>query len=349
MLGDIDIDKLDLKKLILINSKLPWPKQKILGNLPALRFTVRMGYQIQISDKPIDSTGRPRLIVDSKKIAFDDDATIDFMKSSQEYYKVIGDGWFYPKIAHHTNSLYTTAFWHTQLAENTIDLNKRDGWCCTMLRKDHHRDLICELIEKKYLEYFNGKQWFCYDTIDANSELIKFMFRKPKLTGQTKISKIDEYVKKHFIGRTGLKHTDKSVFSRRDHELGPWHDQSLIELAPEGTVDYFEPTEKTVKPISAGMPFVMVASHRYLYRLRKMGFKTFHPFIDESYDQEVDWRTRTGMAVEAMFKFLDAPHHLDQIQEICNHNKKILQNIRKHDFRMRIVKKLKHSIDAIDN
>ena len=43
-------------------------------------------------------------------------------------------------------------------------------------------------------------------------------------------------------------------------------------------------TEKIFKPIVAGKPFVVVGQHNILKSLKEQGFRTFHPIIDESYD-----------------------------------------------------------------
>jgi len=49
--------------------------------------------------------------------------------------------------------------------------------------------------------------------------------------------------------------------------------------------DAFFPTEKTVRPIAAGKPFVTFGPVHFLKRLRDMGFRTFGDFWDESYDE----------------------------------------------------------------
>lgn len=43
-------------------------------------------------------------------------------------------------------------------------------------------------------------------------------------------------------------------------------------------------TEKTFRAIALEMPFVLVAPQHSLSYLREYGFKTFHPYIDETYD-----------------------------------------------------------------
>jgi hypothetical protein len=43
-------------------------------------------------------------------------------------------------------------------------------------------------------------------------------------------------------------------------------------------------TEKTYKVIAAKHPFIVAQRPRVLEVLRAEGYKTFHPYIDESYD-----------------------------------------------------------------
>ena len=47
-------------------------------------------------------------------------------------------------------------------------------------------------------------------------------------------------------------------------------------------------TEKTYKPMSLFMPFILVGQPHSLYNLRKEGYQTFEKFWDESYDLEVN-------------------------------------------------------------
>ena len=49
--------------------------------------------------------------------------------------------------------------------------------------------------------------------------------------------------------------------------------------------DAFYLTEKTLKPIAMGHPFIMLSTKHFLKNLRGLGFKTFGDFIDESYDE----------------------------------------------------------------
>jgi hypothetical protein len=43
-------------------------------------------------------------------------------------------------------------------------------------------------------------------------------------------------------------------------------------------------TEKTLRPIAFGKPFILFSGQHALHHLRDLGFQTFSPWIDESYD-----------------------------------------------------------------
>jgi hypothetical protein len=54
------------------------------------------------------------------------------------------------------------------------------------------------------------------------------------------------------------------------------------------TGDSFYPTEKTWRPFICRTPFIALGPRNYLSNLKKLGFRTFGQWWDESYDQDVD-------------------------------------------------------------
>lgn len=56
-------------------------------------------------------------------------------------------------------------------------------------------------------------------------------------------------------------------------------------------------TEKTFKPVAHRHPFILLAPARTLEFLRSQKYKTFHPYIDESYDLITDNMTRMKMVL----------------------------------------------------
>jgi len=57
-------------------------------------------------------------------------------------------------------------------------------------------------------------------------------------------------------------------------------------------------TEKIFRPIAFKHPFVLCCTSGSLEQLRKLGYKTFHPYIDETYDTIIDDEER----LEAVYK-----------------------------------------------
>ena len=86
-------------------------------------------------------------------------------------------------------------------------------------------------------------------------------------------------------------------------------------------------TEKILRPIACGQPFVLVATHGSLDYLRDYGFKTFDSVWDESYDQIQDPENRLKAVISLMKQIAgwDAytkQKRLAQAMEIANHNRK---------------------------
>lgn len=88
-------------------------------------------------------------------------------------------------------------------------------------------------------------------------------------------------------------------------------------------------TEKTARPLLLKHPFILAGYVNSLAYLRTMGFKTFHPYIDETYDTESDDDRRLDMIVaetERLCKFTDQ-EWLDwqaSVKEIVEYNYRTL-------------------------
>jgi len=90
----------------------------------------------------------------------------------------------------------------------------------------------------------------------------------------------------------------------------------------------FFPTEKIAKALISGKPFIVLSGKHFLKNLRDMGFKTFHPIIDESYDKEEDLHKRTNMAYESFTKLqkLDQNDVRFKLKEVLSHNEKLMRD-----------------------
>jgi hypothetical protein len=85
-------------------------------------------------------------------------------------------------------------------------------------------------------------------------------------------------------------------------------------------------TEKSLRPIACGQPFILAATHGSLEYLRSYGFKTFSDVWDESYDLEEDPEVRLAWIVKLMRHIADwAPdvreRKMLEAQAIANYNR----------------------------
>ena len=78
---------------------------------------------------------------------------------------------------------------------------------------------------------------------------------------------------------------------------GEMHKDSYLYIASETYThgEYKSLTEKVFKPLANFQPFIFIAFPGALAELQKLGFKTFSPFINESYDAEQDYKTKMHM------------------------------------------------------
>ncbi len=90
----------------------------------------------------------------------------------------------------------------------------------------------------------------------------------------------------------------------------------------------FHLSEKTVKCLNSGVPFVVASSYNFLKNLRNIGFKTYNELWDETYDDIVDASQRMD-AITKLCKQLstfDWEKNRAKINEIALHNFKVLFN-----------------------
>lgn len=98
-------------------------------------------------------------------------------------------------------------------------------------------------------------------------------------------------------------------------------------------------SEKTMKPISMKHPFIVVSNSGVLELLHKLGYKTFHPLIDETYDKVKDPAIRLMMIAKEVKKLCDLEgealaNFLTKAKEICDYNYEVLQNKKQFVYKL---------------
>jgi hypothetical protein len=88
-------------------------------------------------------------------------------------------------------------------------------------------------------------------------------------------------------------------------------------------------SEKTFKPLIVGHPFIVFGNPNSLQYLRDMGYKTFDPWIDESYDRLPAWERLEAILVAInKIKMLDPQQRLQwfgELQPILEHNQQVMK------------------------
>jgi len=116
--------------------------------------------------------------------------------------------------------------------------------------------------------------------------------------------------------------------------------QSLISIVSETL--FFENqgrffSEKTFKPISYMHPFIFVGPANSLSLLKTLGYKTFHPFINEEYDSILDPINRLKLIMEELKKLCNkSPEEIISFKkntyDICkfNHSHLLTRTVYNH-------------------
>ena len=221
-------------------------------------------------------------------------------------------------------------------------IEEKKLYCCFNLKPRMHRAGIISLLHYKNLldqgyvssphefyeereAYIKEKDWvqFVNHSEKQLSSLAEFNSIKECLTG------LKELYPLRVDSRTRFADTDEVLSSTHLYKC---RIESLFELITETifTGSHFF-TEKTYYPIFLGKPFLMVGSYGMLSSLRKQGYKTFEPYIDESYDLEKDDAVRLLKIVNEVERLAklrkENPQEFYQnynfILEIANFNKNL--------------------------
>ena len=90
-------------------------------------------------------------------------------------------------------------------------------------------------------------------------------------------------------------------------------------------------SEKIFKPMAMKHPFILASVPKSLEILKSMGYKTFSPFINEDYDNELDDGKRMLMIVSEIerlcnFDMQELEKFILFARGICTHNYNVLMN-----------------------
>ena len=98
------------------------------------------------------------------------------------------------------------------------------------------------------------------------------------------------------------------------------HNQTAISVVLETVFDSrIHLTEKSLRPLACGHPFMLAAGPGSLALLKQYGFKTFSPYIDETYDTVQDHDLRLERILEEMKRIQQlSAYEKSQLINQCN-------------------------------
>ena len=107
-------------------------------------------------------------------------------------------------------------------------------------------------------------------------------------------------------------------------------------------------TEKILRPIACGHPFILVATQGSLEYLRSYGFKTFDNIIDETYDTIADPAQRLQAILIEMKRIAMLPHDAkqqvyDALRSIAAYNQQRFFSVGWHD---QLISEFKQNFDS---
>tara|TARA_B110000858_G_scaffold128808_1_gene146498 strand:+ start:1445 stop:2365 length:921 start_codon:yes stop_codon:yes gene_type:complete len=109
-----------------------------------------------------------------------------------------------------------------------------------------------------------------------------------------------------------------------------WYNKTKYSVVVESTINRIFISEKILKPLAFGHPFIVWGASGILEQLRNFGFKTFDNCIDESYDLEKDDNKRLEMIMNEIEILNATPpdYFLDtETQSRININNKRFYNV----------------------
>ena len=118
------------------------------------------------------------------------------------------------------------------------------------------------------------------------------------------------------------------------HESSDVYKNSMFTFVTETSYleGEFYISEKVVKAIGQNHPFIVFGNYGTLKELKRLGFKTFEPFIDESYDSEKNVQKRIDLIFDEINKLVNKSDEeklkwMSDIQSIVYHNSDLLQKM----------------------
>jgi len=248
------------------------------------------------------------------------DKLVNRIKISKKQLHFTSLGYYYDgfsnkqyQILHTPYYAFNTCWWSSDRAKRLIDFYRfyneysktflrQKHFVCTNNRIRHFRTwTLWSLFKNNLLD--NGYVSYLANSNDSDN---KYKFEEFLLDMKHSLGEdsqyefsTDEFNKlESFFNLLPIECDTKQKMNISNHQSGMAIQgvllNSYLNIITESHADYVKNerqsifiTEKTWKPILAHQPFIVIGQQKHLYALKKLGFKTFEKYIDESYDEKI--------------------------------------------------------------
>jgi len=338
----------NLQEVILLKDQLN-PETKILleGVMEGYETLIKYIYQTLICEQGIDESKFQVL-----SGAYDVKQLVE--KYAKHFNKkLIKSEWVSEFEFLMSTQLYHKIFFNRQIYDRRVDTEFFKSYICLNRRWRLHRPVIVGML-KKYNLLNRGFVSFADAEVNPSWDEVKNSI----LSTHKDNSEIFDYFSNYFDEFKNLYPLTIDHSSLQD--MGLWaltdtldwqYANSYFSLVTETNfhsdpdkynsyyVSICEPTrfysEKTFKPMVFKHPFVLASVPYMLQGLREIGYKTFHPYINEDYDTELDDNKRLLKIIHEVKRLSylqpkELQEFLDKTQEIVDHNYERLSSVYKN-------------------
>ena len=192
---------------------------------------------------------------------------------------------------------------------------------------EHSMDITPRRFDYNFLSLYRGFK-------QIREDFHNFL-QESEILQKTLYSYNSEYeVAPHWTNDYMVSLDDKSVTAPMLMKPGPYYLNTFCSIVYEALWNekVVFPTEKLNKCLMVGHPFIIVSVPRYLANIKKIGFKTFDRWWDESYDNEIDEFMRFKKLKETVTEISNwdlkkcEEVYLEMIP-ILAHNQRLLQEL----------------------
>lgn len=226
---------------------------------------------------------------------------------------------------------------HTPIYDLTAIQPVKKFSCFTRTHRKERLDFFSELIEKDLLKNFI----YTYNNTYIYDEAINERYQSKEFL-KSQVDKIFDPVREKIDNWIddmpyGLSNTD-DIYSVKQKFLFENLAKSYFNIVIESSQSFVDPeyidgeliyqamvTEKTYKAISCRRPFIIYSSMDALKYIKLRGYKTFHPYIKEDYDNIEDMIERRNAIIQEITRLnnLGETEFLEtynNCKDICEHN-----------------------------